>query len=305
MIAQLKSLFEEAAKSVTGPLGVGFMDLVTGEEVYHCGDTIFPTASVYKIFVLCELFRQQKEGLFSFSERHSLTAKEKSVGSGILELIGEGAVFSLMDYAILMIAISDNTAADYLYERAGWQNIQKHIIEPLGLNNTMINAEGPSLVNAFYGLSQEAYRKVLAEGGRFHARNSSYFCCTEAKNKQSSPCDMVKLLSRIHAGTFADPETDRQIIDVLLKCQSSVLIPAKLPAGVRIAHKSGSIDHLANDCGIVYTKHGAYVLALFYNGNLASEEEYEGTEWISKGKEVLSQLSYDIYQLFVRKHSGQ
>ena len=302
MKEQLDALFEQAARSVTGPLGVGFMDLVTGEEVYYGGDTVFPTASVYKIFVLCELFRQQKEGLFSFSERHTLIEKEKSVGSGILELIGEGAVFSLMDYAILMIAISDNTAADYLYERAGWQNIQKHIIAPLGMHNTMINAEGPSLVNAFYGLSQEDYRKVLAEGGRFHARNGSYFRCAEAKNKQSAPRDMVKLLSRIHQGAFTDSKTDRLIIDVLLKCQSTVLIPAKLPAGVRVAHKSGSIDHLANDCGIIYTEYGAYILALFYNGNLASEEEYEGTEWISKGKTVLSQLSYDIYQLFIRKH---
>ncbi len=59
-----------------------------------------------------------------------------------------------------------------------------------------------------------------------------------------------------------DPDTDRQILDVLFKCQSTLLIPAKLSSGVRSAHKTGSIDHLANDCGIVYTDCGNYVLTM-------------------------------------------
>ena len=298
MIDQLNNLLEEAAKTVTGPLCVGFKDLNSGEEVYYNGDTVFPTASVYKTFVLCELFRRQKEGTFSFSDTHTLLESDKSIGSGILELIGEGAVLSMMDYAVLMMAISDNTAADYLYQLVGPKAIHENIIEPLGMTNTLCNAEGRSLLNAYYGITVEEYRRASAGDGKLWAHNGSYFRCAEPINKQTTSRDMVKLLKALYNGTFTDPDTDRQILDVMHNFQSTLLIPAKLPSGVRIAHKTGSIDHLANDCGIVYTERGNYVLAMSYNGNLASLEEYESTAGIAKGRDVLGQLSADIYRVF-------
>lgn len=304
MVEQLKKLFAESAKSATGPLGVGFKDLNSGEEVYHNGDTVFPTASVYKTFVLCELFRRQKEGTFSFSDTHTLLESDKSIGSGILDLIGEGAVLSMMDYAVLMMAISDNTAADYLYQLVGPKAIHENIIEPLGMTNTLCNAEGRSLLNAYYGITVEEYRRITAEDGKLWAHNGSYFRCAEPINKQTTPRDMIKLLTAVEQGSFTGPDTDRQILEVMLKCQSTALIPAKLPNGVRIAHKTGSIDHLANDCGVVYTECGNYVLSMFYNGNLASLEEYENTSGIAKGKEVLGQLSADIYRIFTEHYRG-
>lgn len=302
MKEKLQKLFEETAKKGTGLLGIGFKDMTSGEELYYNGDRAFPLASVYKTFVLCELFRRQAEGTFSFAEKHTLLESEKSIGSGILEMIGEGAVFSLMDYAMLMMSISDNTASDYLYKQAGPENIHKHIIEPLGLTQTKCNANCATLLTSYYGVTMEEYREVINSGNRFHARNGSYFRCEEERNQQSSPKDMVKLLSLLQEGKFTDCETDRQILNVMLQCQTNARIPAKLPHGVTVAHKTGSIDHLTNDCGVVYTPCGTYVLALFYNGNLASEEEYEGTEWGSKGTAILAQLSRDIYDIYTEHY---
>lgn len=304
MIEKLNCLFAETAQKGTGLLGIGFKDMNTGEEVYYNGDKAFPLASVYKIFVLCELFRQQKEGTFSFAERHTLLESEKSIGSGILEMIGEGAVFSMMDYAMLMMAISDNTATDHLYRRAGAKNVEEHIIRPLELKDTKFNADCGTLLTSYYGVTVEEYRATINSGGRFHARNGSYFRCVEEKNQQSSPRDMIKVLSLLQEGKLIDPQSDKQILDIMLQCQTNGRIPAKLPNGVRVAHKTGSIDHLTNDCGIVYTGCGNYVLALFYNGNLASEEEYEGTEWGAVGNPLLAQLSRDIYDIFT-EHYGK
>lgn len=90
---KLEQVFEETAKTGTGSLGIGFRDMNSGETLFYNGDKVFPLASVYKIFILFELFRRQKLGAFSFSDRHTLPEKEKSIGSGILELIGEGASF--------------------------------------------------------------------------------------------------------------------------------------------------------------------------------------------------------------------
>lgn len=302
MIKQLEALFEETAKTVTGPLGIGFYDLETGAEVYYNGNMVFPMASVFKIFVLCELFRKQKAGTFSFADRHTLLESDKRIGSGILELIGEGAVLSLMDYTMLMMVISDNTSTSLLQNYAPAEDIRADLIEPLELKDTLF-VPGAGLCD-FYGVTVEEYKKITSEGGRFHARNGSYFRCVEPKNKQSSPRDMIKLLSLLAKGQLNDPDSDRKIIDIMLKCQTNARIPAKLPTGVRVAHKTGSIDHLANDCGIVYTDCGSYVLALFYNGNLASEEEYEGTSWTQMGDQVLSRLSAEIYRIYQEHHKS-
>ena len=301
MNERIRNVMEQAAGQVTGLLGVGFKDLTTGEEVYLNGNTAFPTASVFKIFVLCELFRREKEGTFSFSDRHTLLDCEKSIGSGILEKAEEGTVYSMMDYAMLMMSISDNTASDYLFGVAGRENIRKHIIEPLGLTNTKIDFNCAQLLTANYDISIEEYRRIVdVENGRFHRRNGPFFLCQKEMNNQSSPRDMVKLLHLMYEGKLLGYDSDRRMLDIMLQCQTNARIPAKLPEGVTVAHKTGSIDHVTNDSGIVFTANGDYVLSLFYNGNLASEEEYEGTSWGTVGTALLAQLSADIYNVYMQ-----
>lgn len=216
-------------------------------------------------------------------------------------MIDEGAAFTLHDYVMLMMAISDNTASDYLYNLAGSENIHKYLFEPLGMTHSLCNIDCGGLLTSYYGVTMEEYRQLMAVDGRFHVRNGSYFACREKKNNQTTPRDMVTLLSRLYEGTCVDPDSDREILNIMAQCQTNGRIPAKLPHGIRVAHKTGSIDHLANDCGIVYTNRGDYVLTLFYNGNLASEEEYEGTEWSSFGNALLSQLSADLYEIYHRE----
>ena len=121
--------------------------------------------------MLCELFRKQKEGTFSFADRHTLLESEKRIGSGILELIGEGAVLSMMDYTMLMMVISDNTSTALLQKYTPAEDIQAHLIKPLELRDTLY-VPGAGLCD-FYGVTVEEYRKITSEGGRVHARNGS------------------------------------------------------------------------------------------------------------------------------------
>lgn len=301
MTEHIRQIIKKAVQKGTGLLGVGFKDLATGEEIYLNSDTAFPTASVFKIFVLCELFRREQEGTFSFDAQHTLLNCEKSIGSGILEQAEEGTVYSMMDYAMLMMSISDNTASDYLFSVAGRENIRKNIIEPLNLTNTKIDFNCAQLLTNNYDVSIEEYRRIVdMENGRFHRRNAPFFLCQTEQNNQSSPRDMVKLLSLMYEGKLLGADSDRRMIDIMLQCKTNARIPAKLPEGTPVAHKTGSIDHVTNDSGIVYTANGDYVLTLFYNGNLASEEEYEGTNWGDVGNSILSQLSADIYNAYIQ-----
>ena len=59
------------------------------------------------------------------------------------------------------------------------------------------------------------------------------------------------------------------------------------------------------DVGIVYTERGSYVLALFYNGNAADEEEYARNEKGRIGDDLLAELSRDIYLCAVGGGGGR
>ncbi len=295
----VENLFHQAQSKGTGRLAAGFMDLTTGEAVYLNGDISSPTASVYKIFVLCQLFHMQKERKLSFCHKHILSEQEKSIGSGVLEKEPAGTEHSLMDYIMLMMSVSDNTATDYLVSLAGKENIRINVLEALELNNSKCDLNCMENLTGCYNTTLEEYRKMCESDSWYDSYMGSYFLCQEEKNNQTTPKDMVKLLSLMNQGQAIDPDSDRQMLDIMAQCKTNARIPALLPDSVRVEHKTGTIDHLANDVGIVRTHKGDYILALFYNGNIGSREEYTSTSFSEVGNKILSELSFDIYNAFI------
>lgn len=95
-------------------VGIGFKNLRTNEEFYFNGDKIFPTASVFKILVLVELFNQKIKGQIDLNEKYLYNTDEISLGSGVLRELFQPIEISYRDYAKLMMIISDNTASDVL-----------------------------------------------------------------------------------------------------------------------------------------------------------------------------------------------
>src|SRR6185369_16197488 len=76
---------EEIARGVEGIIGVYARDLASGVEVALNADTIFPTASVMKIPILYELYRQAEAGQVDLAKRITLEAHHLVPGSGILQ----------------------------------------------------------------------------------------------------------------------------------------------------------------------------------------------------------------------------
>ena len=87
--------------------------------------------------------------------------------------------------------------------------------------------------------------------------------------------------------------------ETLKKCATNSRIPAQLPNGVPVAHKTGSLDRLANDAGIVFTAKGDYVLVMLYNGNLADEKEYRNDERHRFANDLMSLLSRVVYDAYL------
>ena len=244
MNEKIVRIMEEAVSLGTGLLGLGFCDLNTQEEHFVNGDALFPTASVYKIFILCELERQLKEGLIDPDEKIVLLECDKTMGSGQLRYEPEGSEYTLSEYIDLMMQISDNTATDWLYERVGKEAVYRNVIGPLGLEKTRIDLNCRGLLKYYFAERKGTY--TFPDGvERGIYRNSPFYACTAEKNNVTAPREILLTLKALYEGRVIDPETDQKILDIMASCQTNSRIPALLPPGTRIAHKTGTLDHAA------------------------------------------------------------
>ena len=71
------------------------------------------------------------------------------------------------------------------------------------------------------------------------------------------------------------PEADAAILELLLGQQINDRIPWFLPDGVAVAHKTGRLDRVAHDAGIVYAPAGPFVLALLTEGAVTQQQGYD------------------------------
>jgi len=135
----LKDEIIEITHGLEGTIGIAVKHLQTGEEVLVEGDTLFPTASVFKLPLLVELYRQVEEGHISLDQRLVMTEEAKVPGSGILRELSPGLEMKVRDYITLMMMLSDNTATDMLLDLVGIENVDKNL-RRMGFDKTRVVA---------------------------------------------------------------------------------------------------------------------------------------------------------------------
>ena len=77
----------------------------------------------------------------------------------------------------------------------------------------------------------------------------------------STPKDMVSILERLEKGTLVSPEASRDMLAVLKRCQDDTGMRRHFP-GITVANKTGALDALRADVGIVYSKRGRIAMAI-------------------------------------------
>jgi beta-lactamase class A len=306
MKEQIKEIISHYMQNKTGILSVGWIDFNHYESFYYCPNLIMPTASVYKVFILSDLARGIYEGKRSWQDRIVLRKQDQSVGSGILSYMTAGISMTLMDYARLMMMISDNTAADILFHLCGRESIQEHILQPCGLLQTQCNISCRDMIERYYEcvpredeLSQSYFRRCTK-----CLNKTPYFLGLGKGNNVTTAKDMTSFLKQLYKGNVVNSTVSSKILSIMKLCQTNTRIPRYLPHNVSVAHKTGTMDRIANDVGIVYTACGDYALSLFYNGNSASKQEYACNEKGMLSDQLLANLSRDIYKAFISHYNA-
>jgi beta-lactamase class A len=206
------------------------------------------TASTIKLAVMAALFDAVARGEIEWSERLTINEAEKVAGSGVIESeLSNGVQLPLADAMHLMMVLSDNTATNMILERFPADRVNAYL-DRIGLGST------------------RSLRKILGKNGPAGVSAAGKL----EKNQKfglgvSTPRDMVTLVERMERGELVNAEASREMIAVMKRCQDTTGI--RRPFGdLDVANKTGALDALRSDVGIVYSKAGRIAMAITVDG---------------------------------------
>lgn len=258
---ELRIRIEDIIAGAHADLGVSILHIESGARVDIAADAPVPLASVVKIPVLLEAFRQLGEGRFRLDDRWPLEHAHKALGSGILTQFDDGLMPSVRDLLTLMIIVSDNTATDILMQRLGVQAIDD-FMHHLGLTQTHVaHTLGEIFADMLPTPDPDQDRYALARWEAEHGvRRDGFSYSLGADNNVGTPRELTMLMEMIYTGRVLGREACDQMLQILLRQQLNDRLPRFLPAGTPIAHKTGTFSGVRNDSGIIYVSDTSHVV---------------------------------------------
>jgi beta-lactamase class A len=233
--SQLQSIVNDVVGGLPSTWGVAVKKLDTGQFAEYNGDAQQVSASLYKVWVLAELYNQVSNGQIGLDDSGTITSDDTSYDSQQgNESLAPGYDITYRDAARLMITISDNTASAFLVRNLGPDNIN-NFIQQSGLQHSDLDWSGVG-------------------------------------DNMTTPLDMMYIFEKIATSKLVDAESSEEMLNLLLDQQINDRFPADLPPEARIAHKTGDLDSLLHDAAIIYGPTGPFVIVAM-SSNLATWTE--------------------------------
>ena len=255
----------------TGDFAVAFKNLSTNKTIFINEKTSFHAASTMKTPVMIEVFKQAEIGLLKLTDSILVINKFKSIidGSSYKMELGDdsddtvyknlGLKMSIYDLVFQMITVSSNLATNLLIELVGAKKA----------NQTMRDL-GAKDIQVLRGVEDN---KAFAAG----------------LNNTTTAYDLLLIFEKLAKNQILSKENHSKMIEILKSQRFNEIIPAKLPKGTMVAHKTGSITGVQHDSGIIYLPNGEKYVLVLLSKNLKSSKE---------GVELLSKISEIIYQMY-------
>lgn len=226
-------------------VAIAVQDMASDRRLSINGDTVMHAASTMKVPVLFALYREFESGRLRPAETmrlensfqsivdkspYKLNAGEDS-DSTVYKLVGTDV--PLRDLAERMITHSSNLATNALISR----------LDPVRITE----------LTRGFGATTMIVRRGVEDALAFQA----------GLNNTTTANDLVALFVALHRGKVANAAGTTDMLRILEAQAFNDEIPAGLPPGTRIAHKTGSITATLHDAGLVYPPDRApYAIAI-------------------------------------------
>jgi len=229
---RLEKIIKDEAHLFPGTPGIFFLDFKTGKKIKVNAEVSYPAASLIKVPILIEVFKEAREGRIRLDRKLTVTRKDQVGGSGILKTAPPGSKITVLKAATLMIQESDNTATDMLIRLVGMETVNG-TMEKIGCRKTF--------------LKRTIWDFDAADRGR---------------DNVTTPQDMALMLASIENASLPDKDSCLAMKNILLGQKRRNLMTARLPKDLPVAHKTGGLSGIMHDCGIIYLPGRPYILCL-------------------------------------------
>ncbi len=272
MPPRLQKELKRLLSATSAEVGLAFHDLGMGKEIFIRPDLAYHPASTIKVCVMMETFHQAANGELCLDEPLVIKNKFHSIADGslfslVVEDDGETDLYRhirrrlpMRDLLLRMIAWSSNLATHLIIEKVGGRRVTQFMYE-LGVPDLLV-LRGPEDNRAFaMGLNNSATARGL-----------------------------MKILVELASGRVVSQDASNEMIAILKQQRFNEGIPAKLPLGVDVAHKTGWNEKLYHDAAIVYPPaRDPYVLVVMTKGLPEFDE----------APALVAELSHTIYHSLV------
>jgi beta-lactamase class A len=231
LAAEIQRRIDQVPKA---SVGVAFHDLQSGDSLFLRADESFHAASTMKVPVMIELLRRVDAGTLSLDQGIPLANQFTSIADGSTYSLNAsddsdslaytliGTRVALKDLIEHMITRSSNLATNALIELVGAKNANE-TAHKLGANN----------INVLRGVEDTpAFRAGM--------------------NNTTTARDLAALLEAIETGRAASRKSCDAMREILARQEFNEEIPAGLPPGTKVAHKTGWITGVLHDAAVVY-----------------------------------------------------
>jgi len=206
------------------------------------GDDQVPTASTIKVAVMIEAFARVAEGKAKWTDELVLTKERKVGGSGILPVFADGLHLTFRDAVTLMMVLSDNTATNLVIDVLTADAVNARM-ESLGMKETR-------LMRRVFG-GGESVEGKKEENKRFGLG-------------RTTPREMVMLVEKLERGEIVSAAASKEMIELMKQEQGTNGIWRE-QWRVSKSTKSGALDALRSNVGIIYDPRGRIALAVTCN----------------------------------------
>ncbi len=211
-------------RALAGDVSFYYKDLVTGETAAYQADKPLVAASVIKLPMMIEAFRQFDAGELDSLMPVTLRAADKVPSCGVLTYLHDGLVVTVRDLVTLMIIVSDNTATNMLMDILGIDKVNA-TLDALGAKTTRLRRKMFDIESSRRGIQNI----ITAE-------------------------EMGKLLEKLYWGNIISPNASQEMLGILKDQQLNGKIPFRFCEQIDVAHKTGEDSGTTHDVGIVYAK---------------------------------------------------
>ena len=260
----LQQKLENIVHGFKGDVGIFVRHLHTGQMAAIQADTLFPTASMIKVPILCVIFDKLKKGELSYAQE-LLYRDSLKYDDGVTGSFRDSTKIALSEVVMLMITLSDNTASLWLQKLAGTGSAINDWLERNGFHQTRVNSGAPG---------RKPNWQAYGWG-------------------QTTPREMADLLLMIYEGRAVGVSESEQMYRVLTKPYRDGEALSQIPPLVHVASKTGSVDASKSEVVLVNAPSGDYVFCV-----IVKNQQNKGAEYDNDGYVLIRNVSRALWQYF-------